>query len=152
MGAPSKAPPPSSSLPPWLQKLMASKNFTLIAGIGAGAMLLLLGGTVFLLTKNGGKKRKIAAEATTAAVASARAKELAPPTAEDMQRQLETQMAEQASLQAKKEAEELMKRKIPAVSTKKTEVLTKHITAEAKKDPALMAQVVRSWLNGQDRR
>ena len=28
------------------------------------------------------------------------------------------------------------------------EVLSKHIAAESKKDPALMAQVVRSWLSG----
>jgi flagellar biosynthesis/type III secretory pathway M-ring protein FliF/YscJ len=61
-------------------------------------------------------------------------------------------MTEQAALQAKKEAEELMKLRIPVVSTKKTEVLTKHIGAEAKKDPALMAQVIRSWLSDQNRR
>jgi len=41
-----------------------------------------------------------------------------------------------------------MKLKIPPVATKKTEVLTKHIASETKKDPMLMAQVVRSWLNG----
>ena len=144
--------PPASSLPLWLQKLMGTKNFTLIAGIGAAAMLLLLGGIGWLLARSGGKKRKLTAEAATVAVAGARAKELAGTTPEEMQRQLEAQMAEQAALQAKKEAEELMKLRFPAVSTKKTEVLTKHITAEAKKDPALMAQVVRSWLNGQDRR
>ncbi len=33
-------------------------------------------------------------------------------------------------------------------STKKTDVLTKHIAAEIKKDPAVLAQVVRSWLHG----
>jgi flagellar M-ring protein FliF len=147
--APSRAPP--SPLPPWLQKLMAAKHFTLIAGIGGGAFLLLVGGALVLLTK-GSRKRKIAVEAERAALAQAKAKELAPPTGEDMQRQLEAQMAEQAALHAKKEAEALMKLKIPEVSTKKTEVLAKHITAEAKKDPALMAQVVRSWLSGQDRR
>ena len=57
-------------------------------------------------------------------------------------------MAEQAAQQARREAEELMRLKMPEVSTKKTEVLTKHIAEEAKKNPALMAQVVRSWLNG----
>ena len=41
-----------------------------------------------------------------------------------------------------------MKLKMPEVTTKKTEILTKHIAAEAKNNPALMAQVVRSWLNG----
>jgi flagellar M-ring protein FliF len=145
-------PPSPNSFPPWLQKLLATKNFTLIAGIGAGAMLLLLGGIVFLLTRGGGNKRKVTAEAAQAAVASARAKELAGPTPEEMQQQLETQMAEQTALNAKKEAEALMKLRVRIISTKKTEVLTKHISAEAKKDPALMAQVIRSWLNGPDRR
>ena len=152
MGAPAAPPSPNASFPPWLQKLLATKNFTLIAGIGAAAMLLLLGGIVFLLTRGGGKKRKIAAEAAQAAVASARAKELAGPTPVELQQQMEAQMAEQAALNAKNEAEALMKLRVPVVSTKKTEVLTKHISAEAKKDPALMAQVVRSWLNGPDRR
>ena len=31
--------------------------------------------------------------------------------------------------------------------TKKTDVLTKHIVAETKKNPTAMAQVVRTWLS-----
>ena len=42
---------------------------------------------------------------------------------------LEAQMAGQAREQARQEAEALMKLKLPAVQTKKTEVLTKHIAA-----------------------
>jgi flagellar M-ring protein FliF len=151
LGPPAGAVPPVSSLPPWLRTIMATKNFTLIASIGAVAMLLLMGGIVFMLSK-GARKRGIKAESSAAALTDARAKALAPTSSEDLQKQLEAQMAEQAALHAKREAEELMKLKIPAVSTKKTEVLTKHITTEAKKDPILMAQVIRSWLNGQDRR
>jgi flagellar biosynthesis/type III secretory pathway M-ring protein FliF/YscJ len=64
------------------------------------------------------------------------------------QHRLESQIAEQAADIARQEAEALMKLKLPAVSTKKTEVLAKHIAAEVKKDPAVMAQVVRSWLHG----
>jgi flagellar biosynthesis/type III secretory pathway M-ring protein FliF/YscJ len=130
---------------------MATQNFMLIAAIGAGALFLLVSGTLAVLLKSR-NKRKIAAEAARASLASAQAKELRAATAEDMQRQFETQLAEQTALHAKNEAEALMKLKIPEVSTKKTEVLAKHITAEAKKDPALMAQVVRSWLNGQKQR
>ncbi len=151
LDAPLKA-PPSIPLPPWLEKLMRTKNFMLIAGIGGAAMLLLVAGVAVMLLKSRGKKSKIAAEVANAALDSARAKALAGPTAEDVQRHLETQMQEQAALHAKNEAEALMKLKLPEVSTKKTEVLAKHITAEAKKDPALMAQVVRSWLNGQSQR
>ena len=61
---------------------------------------------------------------------------------------MHTRMAEQAAEKAKQEVEALMKLKLPEVSTKKTEVLTKHIAAETKKDPTAMAQVMRTWLHG----
>jgi flagellar biosynthesis/type III secretory pathway M-ring protein FliF/YscJ len=38
--------------------------------------------------------------------------------------------------------------KVPVVATKKIEVLTKHIAAEAKSNPTALAQVVRTWLDG----
>jgi flagellar biosynthesis/type III secretory pathway M-ring protein FliF/YscJ len=40
--------------------------------------------------------------------------------------------------------------KVQPVTTKKTEVLTKHIAEETKKDPAAMAQIVRGWLSEGD--
>jgi flagellar M-ring protein FliF len=145
------APKPSLPLPPWAQKLVGAPNFALIAGIGAGAMLLLLGGVVFFLMKSRGKRKKIAAEATAKAVAAADLAKSLPQTSEDIQKQIEDRIAEQTAHQAKQHAEELMKLKLPVVSTKKTEVLTKHIASESKKDPVVMAQVVRSWMNGEDR-
>jgi flagellar biosynthesis/type III secretory pathway M-ring protein FliF/YscJ len=143
------AAPRGLPFPPWLQKLVGTKNFAVIAAIGAGAMLLLVGGLVFLLLKSRGKKR-ISAEAAKA-LARGAAKEL-PPTPEDIQREMEQHMAEQAAHQAKLQAEELMKLRVPVVATKKTEVLSKHIGAESKKDPTAMAQVVRSWLSGENQR
>jgi len=134
-------------IPQWLQELVRSKNFPLLAGIGAGAMLVLAAGLVVIVRRSR-KKRRIAAEVAAAALAAAQPKELAPPTAEELQREMEAQIAEQAALKSRQEAEELLKLKLPPVSTQKTEVLTKHISAEIKKDPAFMAQVVRSWLNG----
>ncbi|HEV2199722.1 MAG TPA: flagellar basal-body MS-ring/collar protein FliF [Bryobacteraceae bacterium] len=149
----SAAPPAPKSfpLPPWLEKLTAAKNFALLAAIGAGAMLLLLGGLAYLAMRVRAKSKRTTAEATAAAIAANKAREL-PPTPEEMQRQIEAQMAEQQAAQARQQAEELMKLKLPVVATKKTEVLTKHISSESKKDPTAMAQVVRSWLNGEDRR
>lgn len=147
------APPgkPSIPLPPWLQKLIGTKNFALIAAIGAGATLLLLGGLVFLLMRSRGKKKRISAETAAHALAKGAARELAP-TSEDIQREMEQHMAEQAAHQAKLQAEELMKLRVPVVATKKTEVLSKHIGSESKKDPTAMAQVVRSWLSGENQR
>ena len=142
-------PKSSLPLPPWLQKLMGAKNFMMIAGIGAGAMLLLVVGGVFFFMKSRSKKKKIAAEEVAKALAAAEQSK-ATMTPEDAEKQLEGRMAEQAANQAKQQAEELLKLQLPAVSTKKTEVLTKHISMETKKDPTAMAQVVRSWLSGQN--
>lgn len=149
MAAPAPAPPAGVALPPWLQKLVGARNFAVIAGIGAGALLLLLGGVIFMLRKSG--RKKASAVQAAAAIAATGSKERGP-TAQDVQRQLEAQIEEQSALQARQQVEELMKLKLPVVSTKKTEVLTKHIASESKKDPTAMAQVVRSWLNGQDQR
>ncbi len=37
--------------------------------------------------------------------------------------------------------------KLPPMITTKTEILTKQVTEEARKDPLALAQIVRSWLN-----
>jgi flagellar biosynthesis/type III secretory pathway M-ring protein FliF/YscJ len=71
--------------------------------------------------------------------------ELPAPTADQLQMQLEGRLAEQAALRQKQENEALNALKLPPV-TKKTEVLTKHIADQAKKDAASMAHVVRAWL------
>jgi flagellar M-ring protein FliF len=139
--APTAAP---NNLPPWLQKLMATKNFLIIAGVGAGAMLALVVGFVFMLSKR--KKKRV--EAELAAEAALRAAEPKGISVEDAQKDLESRMAGQAGEQARKDADAMLQLKLPEIQTKKTEVIKKHIAAEVKKDPTAMAQVVRSWLNG----
>ena len=145
--APATAPPPSS-LPAWLDRLVRQKNFALLTGAGGAAVLILLGGLVFLVLR--GSKANVKAQAV-AAIEGGAPKEPAT-TQQDVEKQIEARMAEQAAVKAKQEAEALMQLQLPEVSTKKTEVLTKHIAAEAKKDPTVMAQVVRSWLHGDHRR
>lgn len=46
----------------------------------------------------------------------------------------------------REEANELARLVLPTLSTTKSEVLVKHIADEAKKDPAAVAQVIRTWL------
>jgi flagellar biosynthesis/type III secretory pathway M-ring protein FliF/YscJ len=128
---------------------MGQKNFAIIAGTGAGAMLVLVVGFLMVLSKMRTKKR-IAAEAAAQAIEAARANEA--PTVADAQKNLEARMAGQVGEQARKDAEAMLQLKLPEVQTKKTEVIKKHIAAEAKKDPTAMAQVVRSWLNGENQR
>ena len=95
------------------------------------------------------KRKKIAVEAVGALEAGRPKEDTSSPAG--AQRTVEARMAEQQALHAKQEAEALMSLKFPAVATKKTDVLVKHIASEAKKDPEAMAHVVRSWLSGEDR-
>jgi flagellar biosynthesis/type III secretory pathway M-ring protein FliF/YscJ len=129
--------------------LMAQKNFAIIAGVGAGAMLVLIAGVLMALSKMR-KKKRIAAEAAALAIETAR--ENMKPTAANAQKDLEARMAGQVGEQDRMDAEAMLQLKLPAVQTKKTEVIKKHIAAEAKKDPTAMANVVRSWLNGENQR
>ncbi|HEY4359490.1 MAG TPA: flagellar basal-body MS-ring/collar protein FliF [Bryobacteraceae bacterium] len=143
--APVAAAAAPSNVPLWLQKLLGQKNFAMIAGIAGGVALALVVGLLVLL-KRAGRKARIRVEAAAAELEEAKTKELAAPP--DVEKQMQSRMAEQAAEKAKQEVETLLKLKLPEVSTKKTEVLVKHITAETKKDPTAMAQVVRSWLHG----
>lgn len=138
-----------SNLPPWLAKILGQKNIAALAGIGAGAALALILGFVFVASRIRRKKR-IAAEMAAAELEAARAKELAGP--QDVEQKLQEQMNQQSAEKARREAEALMSLKLPAVSTKKTEVLVKHIATETKKDPTAMAQVVRTWLHGDNQK
>jgi flagellar M-ring protein FliF len=136
-----EAAPQETSLPKWAQKLMGGKNATVVAGIGVGAVLALIVGFVMML--RGKKKSKVSVEQTAAIEAPQKSM-----TPEELNRQIEAKLANHAAEKERLEAEQLMALKLPVVATKKTEVLTKHIAAETKKDAENLAQVVRTWLNG----
>ncbi|HEY7337712.1 MAG TPA: flagellar basal-body MS-ring/collar protein FliF [Bryobacteraceae bacterium] len=144
MESPEKPPPPSP-LPPWLQKLIGNKSPAVVAGIAGGIVLVLVAGLVFAL-KGRGKKKKAPADAAPAGE-QAQPKEL-PPAGGEAEKQVQAKIAAHAAEQERKNAAALAQLKLPTGTTNKTEVLTKHIAAEAKKDPVVIAQVVRSWLHG----
>jgi flagellar M-ring protein FliF len=131
-------------LPAWLQEAMKNKTFVILAGVGAGLVLLVAGLILFLLFRMRRKKMKAK---MAAAIAAAEQKALA---AADVEKEIEAKIAEQSALKEQQAVDLLKSLKLPPVKTKKTEVLVKHIAAEAKKDPAVMAQVIRSWLNSSD--
>jgi len=149
--APNAAPAPpaaASPLPEWLQKLRAQKNFAIIAGVGAAAMLALVGGFLIVLARTR-KKKRLHAELARAALDAADSKK---NVVADAQKDHEARLAGHLGEQARLDAEALLHLQLPLLQTKKTEVIKKHIAAEAKKDPTAMAQVVRSWLNGENQR
>jgi flagellar M-ring protein FliF len=144
LSAPSAQAPsaPSVQWPPWLTKRIGKAPVA--AWLGGGILVLVIAATV-LLRRRG--KAKNGAHLAAAALAAAQTTALGP-SPDDVQRQVEGRMAQRSADQARLEAEALMSLKIPAVATKKTEVLSKHIAAEANSDPAALAQVVRTWISG----
>ncbi len=133
-------------MPPWLQQAMKDKNFPMLLGIGAGAVLLLFvaGGWLLMRKRKSSKKRKASA-ADSVAGGAKRAIE-----GPDISKEFEARIAEQNALKEQQARDVLDSMKLPPVTTKKAELLVKHISEEAKKDPGAMAQVVRTWLNSSD--
>jgi flagellar M-ring protein FliF len=148
IGGPSAPAPPAGTNPPWLDKLLAQKNVMILVGIGAIAMVILFAGFVVVRSRMA-KKSRIEAE-LAASLEAAKANQ--GLSMEDAQKDFEARIAGQAGEQSRRDVEALLQLKLPEVQTKKTEAIKKHIAAEAKKDPTAMAQVVRSWLDGENQR
>ena len=113
--APAAAPaaPAETAMPAWLK----NKRSVMIAGIGAGALIALLVGFMIMRRKSKAKT-KMGVEQTPALAAGG------PQSVEQMTRQIEAKVKDQAAEKARLEAEELMALKVPAVKTQKTEVLS----------------------------
>ncbi len=146
--APVPPPPPpkpfSFSLPPWLESL-GQKRMPLIAAIAA-AVVLLIGAGAFLFLRRRKKKKVQIAAALQAGAGGAGALAAGESPADSAQRELESQLAERQATQSRLEAEALRNLKLPAVTTKKAEVLAKHISETVTKDPVATAQILRTWL------
>jgi flagellar M-ring protein FliF len=141
---------PKISLPPWLQKFgIGDKALPVVIGAGAAILLAVLAG--LFLTVRRRSRKKATAEVPTA-LEGGGGKAALPAASEDFGKQMESKMHEQAALQERQAAEALSSLKVQPVVTKKTEVLTKHISEEAKKDPTAMAYIVRSWLSESEQR
>jgi flagellar M-ring protein FliF len=132
-----EAPKPAApAAPSPLEQILKNKNLTIGLGVGFLLSLIVLGTVIKLLRK----RKKSAHSEIIAQIATVEKK------GENLAKQIENQLAEQAAVREKQESEALNALKLPPV-TKKTEVLTKHIAEHAKKDSTVMAQVMRSWMN-----
>ena len=146
-GPPEAARPPVSAgpaswpLPGWLAALAGKAPLPVLAGIAVGLVLALLSVPVFLLLR----RRK-----AHPAVAPAPPSLPPAPAAPAFEERAMAQIAESAAQQRLQEQELLATLKLPA-ATKKGEVLRKHISEEAKKDPVAVAQLIRTWLSEQER-
>lgn len=117
--------------------------------IGAAAVLVLLaGGLIFVLSrKHGSGRADDTSPAAIAQGASAGAPALDGKTPGE--RDMEKQIADNDARQAMLESQELSRIKLPE-STRKTEVLVKHIRDSVHKDSANATNVLRTWIADAD--
>jgi flagellar M-ring protein FliF len=140
---PPPAAPPAASGPAadpnkWMTDLTRDKRLQMIVA-SAVAVLVLVAGCISVLMRRR-RKRMVSMAAQIAAPAE-------HVSADEIRRQLEEKFAEQQAAKERQELEALAALKMPAVKTQKTEILSKHLTAETKKDPMAIAHILRTWLS-----
>ncbi len=151
---PPAPPKPLFEIPDFLLKILPpplKDPVALLAAVIAAGVLLLVLGLAFFWFLNKRKKGKVAAQ-TAAVAAAVQSSNLSPEAIESLQeddgRSFEERLAEQQSKQKRLEQNELARLKMPEVTTQKGKILQQHITDEAQKDPVMIAQILRSWLQG----
>jgi len=130
---------PAAPAPPQnrLDELVQNRSF--LVGVGAGLAVFVV---LLLVVFRMGRRSRSAVSGIDLPGQLAAPQNNSP----NLQSQIENQLAEQAALRQKQETDALNALKLPPV-TKKTEVLTKHIAEQAKKDSANMAHVLRAWMS-----
>ena len=137
---PAKTAPPKNQLPLWKQR-------NILIGGGAGLLVLVLAGVFFLVSRR--KARKAIAEMQKQLEAAQTAQQqLEIEAARAAEKELQPVAAVAATDGFSKQIAEIRESfKLPPMLTTKTEVLTKQLIEEARKDPSSLAQIIRSWLN-----
>ncbi len=135
---------PSTKLPPWLVPYVSDPK-KLIIGAGAIAgSLLVLAMLMFMIFKR--KKTKASVQGQAALTGAPGSAALAAAGKDSVQNQIQDKLAAQQALQAQADEAALTSLKLPAVTTKKSEVLVKHLRDSVTKDTPGSANILRSWL------
>ena len=146
-GGPAKPPAtaparPGVALP---MNLKLDQKTLMIAGGGAGAVVILL--VLFLVMSRRGKKKTAVVETPAALPAGAPAPEAAVAVGGiNLEKQIETQLAEREALQQRMDAQALSSLKLAPVITKKAEVFAKHLREKISKEPDISVQILKSWI------
>lgn len=137
--------------------LLKDKKMMMFAGGGALLLILILGALVFLMMRSGSKKKnsgktvevaeheKLTKADLMKAVEEAKAK--AALEAAQQTQEMEEALAEQMAEQHKQDMAAIAALKLPASTSKKTELLTKEIRESTKKDPSVSAHVIQTWMH-----
>ncbi len=116
----------------------------MLGAAAAGAVVLMALAAV--LTRSRRRRGSVSVASELPAGANAPPALDAAADSEEVRQMMASRLADQAAQKERLEAEALAALKLPAPTTKKAEVLRKHLTETAKKDPAATAQVLRTWL------
>ena len=120
----------------------------LVASITGGMLLaVLLGGDVFwFLKRRRGQARSgdVSVEEVKA-IGGAQGRQ--KPPGESIEKKIESQIQENRALKEKQEQEILSGLRPPESTTKKSEVLAKHMIEQVKKDPVAFAHIIRTWMS-----
>jgi len=130
--------------PAWLPTPL--RDLRILGGIAAGVLLLLaIGAFLFLRKRRGKAKASATAPGQIAGKVKGAAAVAGAPAVEAgaIHKSIEEQLADR---RRQIEADALAALKLPEPVTKKGEVFLRAITEEAKKDPAAIAHILRSWL------
>ena len=135
-----------SKFPQWLAPYVTDPKMLMI---GAGAIVgvvLVLAALIFMIFRRK-KPAKGSVQTTAALPGHAIAGAIAGPGGQDVVRsQIQDKLAAQQALQAQAEESALLNLKLPTVSSKKSEVLVKHLRESVTKDTPGSANILRSWL------
>jgi flagellar M-ring protein FliF len=120
----------------WRQQVVGNRLFLIGAGVSV-AILLALAFLVIRMTR-----RKTGDGSAVEMPGELGAASGGP---DQLQAQIENRLAEQSALRQRNDLDALNSLKLPPV-TKKAEVLTKHISEQAKNDSSSMTHVLRAWM------
>jgi hypothetical protein len=121
---------------------------TMLIGAGAisGLLFVLSIFTFLLLRRKKPAKGSVESRTAIAGHGDPNALPNAAAAAEALQHQMQEKLAAQQALQAQADEAALSSLKLPTVTTKKSEVLVKHLRESVTKDTPGSANILRSWL------
>jgi flagellar M-ring protein FliF len=132
---------------PWTWNVQWNRT-TIVAAAGAGAgLLLLIAGAARLFRRRGRVPPPNVSVATALPAADAGA---TLPAGPEVEKALESQLAEREALQQKLDSQALNALKLAPVITKAAEVMAKHLREKIHQNPEMSAQVLRTWIREEE--
>jgi flagellar M-ring protein FliF len=125
------------------------KTLLVVGGAAAGLMVLGFVGALLLRGKGRGAREKVDIQQSLATGAEGGKPGVEAPGS-DVERQIESKLAQRDAMQQKAEAQALDALNLAPVITKTAEVLAKHLREKIKAEPELPAQVLRTWIREED--